>query len=69
MHAYAANVYTTVTEELSKGVERRFIAVEQEFFRLWWDTTATDTLKRQVRVLVFPSDGLKWYGYGMGIHG
>ncbi|TWW63036.1 epididymis-specific alpha-mannosidase [Takifugu flavidus] len=52
MHAYAANVYTTVTEELSKAAERRFIAVEQEFFRLWWDTVATDTLKRQVRQLV-----------------
>uniref|UniRef100_H3BYW5 Alpha-mannosidase n=1 Tax=Tetraodon nigroviridis TaxID=99883 RepID=H3BYW5_TETNG len=52
MHAYAANVYTSVTEQLSKAVERRFIAVEQEFFRLWWDTVATDTLKRQVRQLV-----------------
>ncbi|TMS01861.1 Epididymis-specific alpha-mannosidase [Larimichthys crocea] len=38
MHAYAANVYTSVTEELSKAKDRRFIAVEQEFFRLWWDT-------------------------------
>lgn len=49
MHAYAANVYTTVTEELSKGKDRRFIAVEQEFFRLWWDTVATDSHKKQVR--------------------
>lgn len=48
MHAYAANVYTTVTEELSKANDRRFIAVEQEFFRLWWDTVATDSHKRQV---------------------
>lgn len=53
MHAYAANVYTTVTEQLSTAVKRRFIAVEQEFFRLWWDTVATDTLKRQVRVRSF----------------
>lgn len=53
MHAYAANVYTTVTEQLSTAAERRFIAVEQEFFRLWWDTVATDTLKRQVRVRSF----------------
>lgn len=53
MHAYAANVYTSVTEELSKAAERRFIAVEQEFFRLWWDTVATDTLKRQVRAWSF----------------
>lgn len=49
MHAYAANVYTSVTEELSKAEDRRFIAVEQEFFRLWWDTVATDSHKRQVR--------------------
>uniref|UniRef100_UPI0037E88D24 epididymis-specific alpha-mannosidase n=1 Tax=Semicossyphus pulcher TaxID=241346 RepID=UPI0037E88D24 len=52
MHAYAANVYTTVTEELSKAEDRRFIAVEQEFFRLWWDTVATDSHKKQVRQLV-----------------
>lgn len=49
MHAYAANVYSSVTEELSKVKERRFIAVEQEFFRLWWDTVASDTQKKQVR--------------------
>ncbi|XP_041635888.1 epididymis-specific alpha-mannosidase isoform X2 [Cheilinus undulatus] len=52
MHAYAANVYTSVTEELSKAKDRRFIAVEQEFFRLWWDTVATDSNKKQVRQLV-----------------
>ncbi|KAK2863076.1 hypothetical protein Q5P01_002609 [Channa striata] len=52
MHAYAANVYTSVTEELSKVKDRRFIAVEQEFFRLWWDTVASDSHKRQVRQLV-----------------
>nr|XP_040038876.1 epididymis-specific alpha-mannosidase isoform X2 [Gasterosteus aculeatus aculeatus] len=49
MHAYAANVYTSVTEELSKAADRRFIAVEQEFFRLWWDTVATSSHKKQVR--------------------
>lgn len=48
MHAYAANVYTTVIEELMKGKQRKFIAVEQEFFRLWWDAVATDTQKQQV---------------------
>ncbi|CAG5929173.1 unnamed protein product [Menidia menidia] len=52
MHAYAANVYTSVIEELSKVKERRFIAVEQEFFRLWWDTVASDDHKKQVRQLV-----------------
>ncbi|XP_037539598.1 epididymis-specific alpha-mannosidase [Nematolebias whitei] len=52
MHAYAANVYSSVTEELSKVKERRFIAVEQEFFRLWWDTVASESQKKQVRQLV-----------------
>ncbi|MEQ2288311.1 Epididymis-specific alpha-mannosidase, partial [Ameca splendens] len=52
MHAYAANVYSSVTEELSKVKERRFISVEQEFFRLWWDSVASDTQRRQVRQLV-----------------
>ncbi|XP_041842380.1 epididymis-specific alpha-mannosidase [Melanotaenia boesemani] len=52
MHAYAANVYTSVTEELSKVKDRRFIAVEQEFFRLWWDNVASDSHKKQVRQLV-----------------
>ncbi|XP_028919425.1 LOW QUALITY PROTEIN: epididymis-specific alpha-mannosidase [Ornithorhynchus anatinus] len=48
MQAYAANVYTSVVEELTKGKRRKFVAVEQEFFRLWWYGVATDTQKRQV---------------------
>lgn len=48
MHAYAANVYTSVVEELVKEKQRKFIAVEQEFFRLWWDAVATDAYKQQV---------------------
>lgn len=52
MHAYAANVYTTVVEELMKAKHRRFIVVEQEFFRLWWDTVAGDLQRRQVSVQV-----------------
>lgn len=52
MRAYAANVYTTVVEELIAEPHRRFIAVEQEFFRLWWDTVATDKQKKQVQHLV-----------------
>ncbi|XP_069025987.1 epididymis-specific alpha-mannosidase isoform X1 [Embiotoca jacksoni] len=52
MHAYAANVYSSVTEELSKLKDRKFIAVEQEFFRLWWDAVASDNQKKQVRQLV-----------------
>ncbi|XP_069832515.1 epididymis-specific alpha-mannosidase [Dendropsophus ebraccatus] len=52
MHAYAANVYTTVVEELMKAEHRRFIVVEQEFFRLWWDTVAGELQKQQVHELV-----------------
>ncbi|KAL1790773.1 epididymis-specific alpha-mannosidase [Sigmodon hispidus] len=52
MHAYAANVYTTVVAELTRGQKRRFIAVEQEFFRLWWDGVASEQEKKQVRQLL-----------------
>ncbi|XP_058526295.1 epididymis-specific alpha-mannosidase [Ochotona princeps] len=52
MRAYAANVYSTVVEELTRGPQRKFIAVEQEFFRLWWDRVASDQQKHQVRQLV-----------------
>jgi len=52
MHAYAANVYTSVTEELSRDKRRKFIAVEQEFFRLWWDTVATQSHQEQVGLAV-----------------
>ncbi|XP_077992129.1 epididymis-specific alpha-mannosidase-like [Glandiceps talaboti] len=52
MKAYAANVYSTVVKNLVEGGHRRFIAVEQEFFRLWWDTIADYTQKLQVHQLV-----------------
>ncbi|XP_030634992.1 epididymis-specific alpha-mannosidase [Chanos chanos] len=52
MHAYAGNVYTSVVEELSREKHRKFIAVEQEFFRLWWDTVATSQHKKQVKQLL-----------------
>ncbi|XP_036453273.1 epididymis-specific alpha-mannosidase [Colossoma macropomum] len=52
MHAYASNVYSTVVEELSRVKDRKFIAVEQEFFRLWWDNTASQWHKKQVRQLL-----------------
>ncbi|KAG8591384.1 hypothetical protein GDO81_000154 [Engystomops pustulosus] len=52
MHAYAGNVYTTVVAELMKEKHRRFIVVEQEFFRLWWDTVAEEFQKQQVHQLV-----------------
>ncbi|KPP68149.1 Epididymis-specific alpha-mannosidase precursor-like [Scleropages formosus] len=49
MRAYAANVYSSVTEELTREKRRKFVAVEQEFFRLWWDSVAADEHKKQVR--------------------
>ncbi|KAL4630221.1 epididymis-specific alpha-mannosidase [Arapaima gigas] len=52
MHAYAANVYSSVTEELGRDRRRRFIVVEQEFFRLWWDSVAGEEQKKQVRQLL-----------------
>ncbi|XP_014445317.1 epididymis-specific alpha-mannosidase [Tupaia chinensis] len=52
MRAYAANVYTSVVKELTLGKQRRFIAVEQEFFRLWWDGIASEQQKHQVRQLL-----------------
>ncbi|CAK6433317.1 unnamed protein product [Pipistrellus nathusii] len=52
MRVYAASVYTTVVRELALGEHRRFIAVEQEYFRLWWDRTASRAQKLQVRELL-----------------
>ncbi|KAM5271302.1 epididymis-specific alpha-mannosidase [Ctenodactylus gundi] len=52
MRAYAANVYSSVVAELVRGRQRRFIAVEQEYFRLWWDRVASEQQKRQVRQLL-----------------
>ncbi|XP_037685271.1 epididymis-specific alpha-mannosidase isoform X2 [Choloepus didactylus] len=52
MRAYAANVYSSVVAELARGRQRRFIAVEQEFFRLWWGDVASEQQKRQVRQLL-----------------
>ncbi|CAN0481931.1 unnamed protein product [Rangifer tarandus platyrhynchus] len=52
MQAYVTNVYNSVVEELTLEKKRRFIAVEQEYFRLWWDGVASDRQKGQVRQLV-----------------
>ncbi|XP_076828184.1 epididymis-specific alpha-mannosidase-like isoform X2 [Brachyhypopomus gauderio] len=52
MHAYAGSVYSTVVEELSRARNRKFIAVEQEFFRLWWGAVASQWHKEQVRQLL-----------------
>ncbi|XP_006813523.1 epididymis-specific alpha-mannosidase-like, partial [Saccoglossus kowalevskii] len=52
MVAYAANVYTSVVSSLVKNGKRRFIAVEQEFFRLWWENVADVNQKQQVHELL-----------------
>uniref|UniRef100_A0A452G320 Alpha-mannosidase n=1 Tax=Capra hircus TaxID=9925 RepID=A0A452G320_CAPHI len=52
MQAYVTNVYNSVVEALTLEKKRRFIVVEQEYFRLWWDGVASDTQKGQVRQLV-----------------
>lgn len=52
MHAYASNMYSSVVEELSRVKSRKFIAVEQEFFRLWWYNVASDWHKKQVKQLL-----------------
>lgn len=48
MQIYVARVYTSVVRELTLKEHRRFIAVEQEYFRLWWDQFASRTQKLQV---------------------
>ena len=48
MQAYVTNVYNSVVEELILEKKRRFIAVEQVYFRLWWDGVASDKQKGQV---------------------
>ena len=51
MQAYVTNVYNSVVEELTLEKKRRFIAVEQEYFRLWWDGVASEEQKGQVTLL------------------
>uniref|UniRef100_A0A8C0HV50 Glycoside hydrolase family 38 N-terminal domain-containing protein n=1 Tax=Balaenoptera musculus TaxID=9771 RepID=A0A8C0HV50_BALMU len=52
MGAYVTNVYTSVVEGLTRKRQHRFIVVEQEFFRLWWDGITSDKEQRQVRQLL-----------------
>ena len=51
MQAYVTNVYNTEVEELTLEKKRRFIVVEQEYFRLWWDGVASEEQKGQVTLL------------------
>ncbi|XP_049637605.1 epididymis-specific alpha-mannosidase-like [Suncus etruscus] len=67
MHAYVANVYTSVVEALMRSTKRRFMAVEQEYFRLWWNGVASGKQKQQVHQLV--AEGrLEFVGGGQVMH-
>lgn len=48
MQAYVTTVYTSVVEDLTRNKQHRFIIVDQEFFRLWWDGVASAKQKVQV---------------------
>ncbi|XDA77733.1 hypothetical protein R6Z07M_007825 [Ovis aries] len=52
MQAYVTKVHTSVVEELTRNKQHRFIIVDQEFFRLWWDGVASAKQKLQVHELV-----------------
>ncbi|MXQ88008.1 hypothetical protein E5288_WYG022459 [Bos mutus] len=50
--ACVTTVYTSVVEDLTRNKQHRFIIVDQEFFRLWWDGVASAKQKVQVHELV-----------------
>ncbi|OWK13587.1 hypothetical protein Celaphus_00017307 [Cervus elaphus hippelaphus] len=52
MQAYVTDVYASVVEDLTRNEQHRFIIVDQEFFRLWWDGVASAKQKLQVHELV-----------------
>ncbi|KAB0354502.1 hypothetical protein FD755_023040 [Muntiacus reevesi] len=52
MQAYVTDVYASVVEDLTCNEQHRFIIVDQEFFRLWWDGVASAKQKLQVRQLI-----------------
>ena len=65
MQASVSTVYTSVLEDLTRNKQHRFIIVDQEFFRLWWDGVASAKQKGQVTlpsrvVLVGKLRGVAW---------
>lgn len=48
MQAYVTKVHTSVVEELTRNKQHRFIILDQEFFRLWWDGVTSAKQKLQV---------------------
>ena len=67
MQAYVTSVYNSVVEALTLEKKRRFIAVEQEYFRLWWDGVASDWQKRKVTLPSGCPDQLR--GDALGVPG
>lgn len=65
MQASVSTVYTSVLEDLTRNKQHRFIIVDQEFFRLWWDGVMSAKQKVQVTlpsrvVLVGKLRGVAW---------
>ena len=65
MQASVTTVSTSVLEDLTRNKQHRFIIVDQEFFRLWWDGVASAKQKVQVTlpsrvVLVGKLRGVAW---------
>ncbi|XDA77731.1 hypothetical protein R6Z07M_007823 [Ovis aries] len=52
MQAYVTKVHTSVVEELTRNKQHRFIILDQEFFRLWWDGVTSAKQKLQVHEIV-----------------
>ncbi|KAI4542760.1 hypothetical protein MG293_006886 [Ovis ammon polii] len=52
MQAYVTKVHTSVVEELTRNKQHRFIILDQEFLRLWWDGVASAKQKLQVHEIV-----------------
>ena len=66
MQAYVTDVYASVVEDLTRNEQHRFIIVDQEFFRLWWDGVASAKQKLQVTLpsRVVPTRQLREDGLG-----
>lgn len=49
---FVRSIYNTVVAALSGNPHRRFIAVEVAFMRKWWQETATELQKAQMKALI-----------------
>lgn len=69
MQAHVTDVYASVVEDLTCNEQHRFIIVDQEFFRLWWDDVASAKQKLQVTLpsRVVPTRQLREDGLGVPV--